>query len=68
MYDMSTLGEALDADEPAPVSTSVQVNVSPRRRANPIKNRNEEEVARDFEVGFLGEQFVTPSDRLTYHI
>ncbi|KAF1960437.1 putative heterokaryon incompatibility protein [Byssothecium circinans] len=58
MFDMSTLRETLEAAEPAPISTPVQVNPSPRRRAGPIPNRNEEEMARDFEVGFLGEQFV----------
>lgn len=62
MYDMTTMWDALDADDSAPTSAPIQVNVSPRRRANLIKNRNKEEVARDFEVGFLGEQFVSPSD------
>lgn len=68
MFNMSTLREALDVNEPASVSTPIQVNVSPHRRPNPIRNRNEEEVARDFEVGFLGEQFVRPSDSLACHI
>ncbi|KAH8697486.1 putative heterokaryon incompatibility protein [Talaromyces proteolyticus] len=56
--DMSTLREALEAAEPTLVSTPIQVNSNPRRWAGPIPNRNEEEMARDFEVGFLGEQFV----------
>ena len=68
MYDMTTMWDALDADDSAPMSAPIQVNVSPRRRANLIKNRNKEEVARDFEVGFLGEQFVSPSDSLACHI
>jgi hypothetical protein len=59
-FDMSTLREALEAAEPAPVPTLVQVDSSPRRQARMITNRNEEERARDFEVGFLGEQFVSP--------
>jgi hypothetical protein len=58
-FDMSTLRETLEAAEPAPVLTPIQVDPSPRRRAGPILNRNEEEMARDFEVGFLGEQFVS---------
>lgn len=57
-FGMSTLREILEAAEPAPLSTPVQVNSSSRRRAGPIPNRNEEQMARDFEVGFLGEQFV----------
>jgi hypothetical protein len=59
-FDISTLRETLEAAEPALVSTPVQVNSSPRRRAGPIINRSEEQMARDFEVGFLGEQFVSP--------
>ncbi|KUL87498.1 hypothetical protein ZTR_04598 [Talaromyces verruculosus] len=58
MYDMTTMWDALDANVSAPMSAPIQVNVSPRKRANLIKNRNKEEVERDFEVGFLGEQFV----------
>ncbi|KAF2276420.1 uncharacterized protein EI97DRAFT_458354 [Westerdykella ornata] len=57
-FDMSTLRETLEAAEPASLSAPVQVNPSPRRRAGPILSRTEEEMARDFEVGFLGEQFV----------
>ena len=67
-FDMSTLRETLEAAQSAPVSTPVQVDPSPRRRARPILNRNEEEMARDFEVGFLGEQFVSPSDSLACDI
>jgi hypothetical protein len=61
---MRTLRETLEAAEPAPVLTPIQVDPSPRRRAGPILNRNEEEMARDFEVGFLGEQFVSHLDSL----
>lgn len=61
-FDMNPLMESLDATEPAYVSTPVQVNSSRRQRAGPIINRNEEQMARDFEVGFLGEQFVSPLD------
>lgn len=59
-FDMSKLREIFEAVEPAPMSTPIQVSPSLRRRARPILNRNEEEMARDFEVGFLGEQFVSP--------
>jgi len=59
IFDMSALSETLEAAEPAPVSTPVQVNPSMRRRSGPVTNRNEQEKARDFEVGFLGEQFVS---------
>lgn len=58
IFHMSALREALDANEPASVSTPVHIGFSPHRRPNPIRNRNEEEKGRDTEVGFLGEQFV----------
>lgn len=58
-FDMGTLREALGAAESAPVQTSIHVSLSSRRRAGLIPNRNEGEMARDFEVGFLGEQFVS---------
>jgi hypothetical protein len=63
-FDMSTLRETVEAAEPAPVSTPIQADPSPRRRAGPILNRNKQEMARDFEVGFLGEQFVSHIDSL----
>jgi len=59
-FDMNSLREILEALEPAPVSTPVQVDPRPQRQAGWIPNRNGEEMARDFEVGFLGEQFVSP--------
>ncbi|KAF4973040.1 hypothetical protein F66182_17725, partial [Fusarium sp. NRRL 66182] len=58
IFHMSALREALDANEPASVSTPVHIGFSPHRRPNPIRNRNEEEKGRDTEVGFLGEQFL----------
>jgi hypothetical protein len=67
-FDMSTLRDTLAAAEPAHVATLVQIDRGPRRRAGPIPNRNEEEMARDFEVGFLGEQFVSPLDNLACRI
>ena len=66
-FDMSTLRETLEAAEPTPVSTPIQVNPNPRRRTGPIRNRDKEEMARDFEVGFLGEQFVCPLLSLACH-
>jgi hypothetical protein len=63
-FDVSALREALGTVEPTPVSTPVQFNPSPRRRGRLIPNRNEVEMARDFEVGFLGEQFVSLLDML----
>ncbi|KAF2262892.1 hypothetical protein CC78DRAFT_605161 [Lojkania enalia] len=57
-FDMSTLRETLEATKPGPMSTPVQIDRSPRRQGGLVPSRNEEEMARDFEVGFLGEQFV----------
>lgn len=57
-FDMSALREALQDAEPAAVLTPVHISFGMRRRGGPISNRNAEERARDFEVGFLGEQFV----------
>lgn len=57
-FDMSAIRESLEPTERSTISIPAQVNPSPRRRAAPIPNRNEEGIARDFEVGFLGEQFV----------
>ena len=57
-FDMSAIREILESDERSTMSIPAQVSPSPRRRAAPIPNRNEEGMARDFEVGFLGEQFV----------
>jgi hypothetical protein len=59
-FDMSTLSETLEAAAPAPVSPPALVDPSLRRRARPRLNRTNEEIARDFEVGFLGEHFVSP--------
>jgi hypothetical protein len=58
-FDMSALSRTLDTVELVPVPDPVQVNYTPPRRAGPIPNRSEEQRARDFEVGFLGEQFVS---------
>jgi hypothetical protein len=58
-FDMSILSRTLEAVQLVPVTESVQVNHGSPRRAGPIPNRNEEQRARDFEVGFLGEQFVS---------
>lgn len=60
-FNMSVLRGALEAAEPTPVTIPVRTNRGPRRRAGPIPNRNEEQMARDFEVGFLGELFVSIS-------
>jgi hypothetical protein len=57
-FEMNTLRETLEASDP--ISTPVQINRSPRRQGGLVPNRNEEQMARDFEVGFLGEQFVSP--------
>lgn len=59
-FNMSPLRETLG-------SVPVQVNSSSRRRAGRIMNRNEEEMARDFEVGFLGEHFVSPIENPPCH-
>lgn len=67
-FDMSILREALEAAEPAPVSTPVQVNSSRRRQVGPIPNHIKEERARNSEVGFLGELFVSPLDSLACRI
>lgn len=61
-FDMGALRQALGDPGPAIVSTPVQNNSSGSRRVRPSLNRNEEEMARDFEVGFLGEQFVSLQD------
>jgi hypothetical protein len=58
-FDMSALSRTLETAELSPVPDSVQVNSSSRQRTGPIPNRNDEQRARDFEVGFLGEQFVS---------
>jgi hypothetical protein len=58
-FDMSALSRTLDIVEHAPVPDPVQVNYTAPQRAGPIPNRSEEQRARDFEVGFLGEQFVS---------
>ncbi|EFZ02032.1 hypothetical protein MAA_01614 [Metarhizium robertsii ARSEF 23] len=58
-FNLSMLRETLEAAGPAPVSMLVPVDPYRRRRTVLIPNRNDEEMARDFEVGFLGEQFVS---------
>jgi hypothetical protein len=58
-FDMSALSRALDTGGLARVQNLVQVDSNSRQRAGPIPNRNDEQRARDFEVGFLGEQFVS---------
>jgi hypothetical protein len=63
-FDLSALSQALETTGLAPVPESVQVDSSSRQRAGPIPNRNDEQRARDFEVGFLGEQFVSFSHNL----
>jgi hypothetical protein len=60
VFDMNLLREALDVGGPAHVSNSVQIRSNPRPQAGPLPNRNDEQRARDFEVGFLGEHFVSP--------
>ncbi|KAH7130730.1 putative heterokaryon incompatibility protein [Dendryphion nanum] len=59
-FNMSTLREALQAAESASILVTDQIhsNPRPRLRRRPLVNRSEEELARDFEVGFLGEQLV----------
>ncbi|USP80364.1 uncharacterized protein yc1106_07638 [Curvularia clavata] len=58
IFDLNSLSEALDAVEPLPIPTLAQAKHNRAPRAGPIPQRNEEQRARDFEVGFLGEQFV----------
>jgi hypothetical protein len=60
IFDMNALRGALEDTEPTLVTTPLNVHISPTQRAGPDQNRNEEQRARDFEVGFLGEQFVSP--------
>lgn len=66
-FDMNAIRESLEPTERSTISIPAQVNPSPRRRAAPISNRNEEGMARDFEVGFLGEQFVNALKQSDYH-
>lgn len=68
VFDMNALRETLETPEVARVLNPVQVDPSPRRRGGPIPNRNAEEMARDFEVGFLGEQFVSSSNTALPHL
>ncbi|KAH7305596.1 putative heterokaryon incompatibility protein [Stachybotrys elegans] len=63
-FNMRTLGQALRGYEPAPVSTLAQANSSPRRQGGLVPIRTEEETERDTEVGFLGEEFVYPTESL----
>lgn len=58
-FDMSSLREALETTESTPMSMPANVDPNRRRRARLIPNRNEEERARNLEVGFLGEHFVS---------
>lgn len=66
-FDMTAIREILNSTERYTISIPAQVNPSPRRRAATIPNRNEEGMARDFEVGFLGEQFVNALKQFDYH-
>jgi hypothetical protein len=66
-FDMSAIREIFESAERSTISIPAPVNPSPRRRAAPIPNRNEEGMARDFEVGFLGEQFVNALKQSDYH-
>jgi hypothetical protein len=59
IFDLNSLSEALNAVEPLPIPTLAQAEQNRPPRAGPIPQRNEEQRARDFEVGFLGEQFVS---------
>jgi hypothetical protein len=59
VFQMSALSRALNTAELAPIPDSVQVNSSSPRRGGPDPNRNDEQKKRDFEVGFLGELFVS---------
>lgn len=61
VFDMSTIRNTLEVAEPTSVFSSPQVDRSPRRQAGLMPNRSGEEMARDSEVGFLGEQFVSCS-------
>ncbi|PVH94635.1 putative heterokaryon incompatibility protein [Periconia macrospinosa] len=54
IFNMGTMRETLDH-----ASVTPQTNNTLRSKSGPIPNRNEDELARDFEVGFLGEQFLT---------
>lgn len=64
-FDMSVMRETLRAAERPLASTPIQVSLNTVRRVGPLPSRNEEERARDFEVGFLGEQFVGPMRSLS---
>ena len=59
-FDMTELGSALE-DAQASAAPSARVSISSARQPRPIlvPNRNQEERARDFEIGFLGEYYVS---------
>ncbi|KAF2008954.1 putative heterokaryon incompatibility protein [Aaosphaeria arxii CBS 175.79] len=60
-FDMSTCREALESVGPGPSSILVQAEPSLQGQERLASNRNGEERARDSEVGFLGEYYLTPS-------
>lgn len=59
-FDMTELGSALE-DAQASEAPSALVSIQSARRPRPmlVPNRNQEERARDFEIGFLGEYYVS---------
>jgi hypothetical protein len=68
-FDMSQLGSALE-DAQASVAPSALVSIQSARRPRPmlVPNRNQEERARDFEIGFLGEHYVSDHATSTYSV
>ncbi|EUC28619.1 hypothetical protein COCCADRAFT_30162 [Bipolaris zeicola 26-R-13] len=56
-FDLNSLREALNVGQPRPVPTLAQTEQNHPLRGGPIPNRTDEQKARDFEVGFLGEQY-----------
>jgi hypothetical protein len=59
IFDMNTLRGALEEVSPALSPTPIGVYLTSNQRVRSNKDRTEEQRARDFEVGFLGEQFVS---------
>jgi hypothetical protein len=59
VFDMEKLRGALEEAGPALFATSNEVSSNTNEPIQPNQNRNEEQKNRDFEVGFLGELFVS---------
>lgn len=67
-FDLNSLREALNVGQPRPVPTLAQTEQNHPLRGGPIPNRTDEQKARDFEVGFLGEQYVSLAAVLSRHV